>query len=656
MSSEQRSNRIKQLETLLLKEAPPNKKESWKRELEHLKNPKNKKNKARKRKPIKSAQNRDQAGNSSFTPSVNLSRRRVGMQVAKNIGNSMSMASSSKPLERTLELNIAKTISVMLDPDSGPVRLCDDTSSPTAIYKSVQEFTIVADGSKDNGRFTAIIQPTLGSNQTPRAYKNALAIIPASSSGIPNFAKSSSFESFVNNIDVRVDPNLTALIQPIISQQTWTGTFPVSNTEALIYQYVGTSVGSSGNNNSNFIHYPATIFSSALGFTPTRPIFKIPPGVYLSSLTLAFNNDAYITGGNWMSTTNYHKINNVVQQTRFSLRIYKISSNATAQPPMTEALDELVLGQIGSTSSTGTVYGLTSGARNSGAFLKYAMGTMGMPTGSGSSAGTDIGSLGSMTNFMVIPYAQDAAYYAEIVMENVPQMTTLNGSFLQFGWVISSTILSDEPIGFDQRSLVQRLRPTAMKCHLMFESPLLTTGGQVASAVLPGSMQSSIFSPSGYGATSYDQLCTYNRKERLYTGALTKSTYAVYAPESIPDWQLKTYPESLAYDYPFIVITGNATFTSGTVGPQVIGRLRVVTCFEYTTVSTVVDTQACLGADQYYSACLQAMSLSGLCHENPAHKKWFQDILKTAGSVVSTLTKVMPSIANVIETVGMAIV
>jgi hypothetical protein len=637
-----RANRIKQLETLLGKSgASPNKLESWRRELDNLKKPKERKNNKKQR-----PKNRElQVAPRSMRPS-----RGIPSSISSGVGVALAARSQSNPLEKQLELNIAKTISVMLDPDSGPVRLCDDVSSPTAVYKSVQEFVITANGAVDNGRFTVVLQPILGSNANPRSYKNG--IVKCSSPG-PNMAKSVAYTNFVDNVDVRVDPNLLGLMQPVVSQNTWSGTFPVSNTAALTDQHP-TVTFTNGNNNSGFVACPSGSYSEALGFVPTRPLFKIPAGIWYSTILMNY----FTTGfqGSWMNINNFHKIISQTQITQFSLRVYKIAYGSGSMPALTSAMDLLQLKMTGSAIGTGTIESIIQDPLYTGNIFKYATGGMGMPTGASSSANNDVGVVGNLEHYMVIPYSDDSAYYCEILMDNSPHMTTLNGNNQQFFWNITSSILSSEPVGYDSRSLVQKLRPTAMKAHLIFEAPTLTTGGSVASCVFPGSMQNTVFSSEGYAATSYEKIATYNRKDRLYVGPLTKSTYAIYAPEIALDWQLKTYPESLSYNYPFVVVSGNATFTAGTTGDVIIGRLRVVTCFEYSTVSTIVDTEPCLGSDNYYSATLQAVSMSGLCHENPEHKSWFQNILKSAGTVVSTLTKVLPAIGSVIETVGLAIV
>ena len=140
--------------------------------------------------------------------------------------------------------------------------------------------------------------------------------------------------------------------------------------------------------------------------------------------------------------------------------------------------------------------------------------------------------------------------------------------------------------------------------------------------------------------------------KRFYQGNLAQGSYTYYSPEVLLDLQMRSYSASLEYNYPFIIVSGNYTPPSGSTGQTLIGYLRVITNFEYSTTSTVVVTDSQIGSDAIMGGILSALAQYNRAMENPTHKKSLQNIVRGAGSVVSTLTNIMPHMNKVLNGVG----
>lgn len=543
---------------------------------------------------------------------------------------------------RTLEQAVAENICNILDPDSGNSRLVDGVTDQTALYTSKVEFPIYADASVSGGRFTIVAQPTLGAPIVPRTYKLG---IWDNTSGDTNFSSNAAFINTSNGMPVKYDPNLNTLLAPTLVQNSWSLAYDVDIVNLSNQSpYVD---GQAGTNNTGFVHYPAGVYSPDLGFTPTFGLFAIPNGTYYSNMLsnfVSYTSDY----GKWMEATNYNanylNINAVV--TRFALCAWEVDLISPVAPNYANTAADSM--RISLTAST-TGIGSPSLAIRTGKYFKYAKGMMGAPTGMGASITNAISALFAASNYITQPPTPTKRVLYSVVYEDLGA-ANLVGKLLQLNWDLTSTVLDATPVS--SNPLVERIRPSGMKVHFCCTLPEINRGGNIATALLPGDRQSIVFSPQGYEFTSFQSLCSQNLVKRFYQGNLAQGSYTYYSPEMLLDLQMRSYSASLEYNYPFIVVSGNYTPPSGSTGQTLIGYLRVITNFEYSTTSTVVATDSQIGSDAIMGGILSALAQYNRAMENPTHKKTLQNIVRGAGSVVSTLTNIMPHVSKVLNGVG----
>lgn len=577
---------------------------------------------------------------------VNALRSAPGKRVASELRSRVkNLAPKPDTVENALEMNIAKTLSVILEPDSGPVRYPDSISDPTATYKSIMEFPIHADTTQNNGRFTVIVQPILGSTHAPAYYK--VGYVDCSQTN-PDLGNPDSYITYQASNDLRIDPNLSILLGGNAVDVSYILTSP--STTTLSANNAFDLESAAGINYDGFGVYSPTSYAG-LNFAPTHTLIKIPVGQYAFSCISACNT----AGAQWNTVNNYQKIANISTNNYSSLHLNALwlADDATGMPTASDVIDSFTLGWTGSPSSAGTPQGPT--ILNGSVFSIDSNGQMvGSVTGNTATVGSDLGPIFNFNINLNIP--QKEGY--SVVFGILSQFPVMQNAYAQ-GYIHNFRFTKTQLLGlspsYNGSGLIQRIRPTAMKAHLKFTASPLTLGGNIASSILPGTYQKKVFSSDGFANTSYEAISQINRVNKKYEGELTKGTYVFWAPEQMLDYQMYTYGNTLTYQYPFVVITGNLSSTAGATS-QVFGRVRIVTCFEYFTTSNVVETRSELGADNYMQGVLAALSTQSLCHENPTHKNFFKSMLESAGKVVSTITKITPQISSVIETIGAAII
>lgn len=591
----------------------------WKEQLSRLqanterpKQKKNKKQSQRKSRPMKT--NQPNSTQIRYPKEAVNKIRKIKSNVENVQSNSMSVAS----LQSNLEFSIARTLACMLDPDAGPCRYPDMVNDPTACYKSVIEIPISADTAQNDGRFTIIVQPILGSSFAPSAYK--IGYVDCSKVN-PDLSLPESY--LAAQMEIRSDPNLNILLsgQPI--DVSYNLTSPANST--LQPFDILTLSSATGVNYDGFTVLTPTLSPSVL-FTPAYTMIRVPVGQFAFSWLAAANQ----AGVEWNTANNMQKVQSVVADNLVTLSIFAFQypDNTTSMPGNPEIIDRYSITLVGSAINAGTFGGptITTGKvfsiNSNGAMMNTV-------TGFGATTGSDLGVLLSLMFNINVPYKDGYSTALGLYLQTPSMANAYAQGFVHNIRFTGTQILNQSP-AYANEGLVQRIRPTAMKAHLAFTAPQLNIGGQVAAVVFPGSFQKQVFSNTGFTTTSFAKVSIYNKPNKLYVGPVAKGAYAIWAPEVYSDYQCISYNESLNYNYPFIVITGNISSTSGPISAP-FATLRVVTNFEYFTNSTVVETRKELGSDNYMQAVLAAVAQTSQCHENPKHKDFFKGLLSTAG-------------------------
>lgn len=546
---------------------------------------------------------------------------------------------SKVSMMQDIELGMAKSLSSLLDPDVGASRFPDSVTDPTAVYKSVMNIPIKADPNVDGGRFTIICQPILGNSANTSSYKIGYVRVDGSNLDLRD---SSSFNTPSGLDSITADPNLDILLSNSEINATFFMTGPATNSAQNPVPLGVPQI--SGVGATNFV-WANPSNPNQLNYTPTNFVIGIPPGQYHVSVICT----ATLGSASYMTAQNYQKqsiVNGAFVGFRSQATYLDSQSTSFGTP-----LDVLLCNNTASNTGVGTF----NYSASTGSYFKILNGAaaVGSITGSGANTGSDLSVLATLQYALDVPAVKNKTFYTSIHLD-APPMSVSDAIGFQVQVRFTSTRLGTSASSYGTSGIIQKLRPTAMKAHLQFDAPLLTYGGDIAVSVLPGESQNNVFSSNGYSYTSFQNICSLNRSKKFYKGKVTEGCYAVYAPEQNTDYELISYQDSLSYLYPFIVITGNITST-GSPGLQTFANLRVVTNYEYTTTSQIVETKSQLGSDNFMQGITAAMSNLDSCHENPKHKSFFQNMLSTAGSIVETVAKVTPAISSVIKTVGAAL-
>jgi len=182
-------------------------------------------------------------------------------------------------------------VKAVINPAGEPSRFIDSFTKPTSLSQSIQviDMAIQLDTSADSGRFSVLVQPHLGSVNSPGGYCIAMT---KAQNWPTDWTTSAAYANTIGGQDVRLDPNYAALTQPPLGNVAYSndiGMTPVRpfGVSAVIDNGYGLSV-----------RYDATSGSS---------VFYPPIGTYSIALSLrgtTFTSTANITGAGGAVVTN----------------------------------------------------------------------------------------------------------------------------------------------------------------------------------------------------------------------------------------------------------------------------------------------------------------------------------------------------------------
>lgn len=174
---------------------------------------------------------------------------------------------------------------------------------------------------------------------------------------------------------------------------------------------------------------------------------------------------------------------------------------------------------------------------------------------------------------------------------------------------------------------VGSLRPTAMSVLTTYTGPTLTDGGNIASALIPGSAVKSNFltnSPQDPGSfRTWQAIATLTEAE--HDGRLSKGAYTTWTQEEDVDFDFFTPSKQNLWPYNAIVVAGTFNPGSGSLDPNtVIARVEVDIQFEIRTPKNLIEKEYCVGSQACIDSANQMALNIPFSMENETHMEKFK--------------------------------
>jgi len=177
--------------------------------------------------------------------------------------------------------------------------------------------------------------------------------------------------------------------------------------------------------------------------------------------------------------------------------------------------------------------------------------------------------------------------------------------------------------------IIQQYRPVGMSALFTYTASVLKSGGQIAAARLAGDSDKNNFFALN-NSSSVGQLQYYNSVARTpgaYNGSLLDGAYVWWAPDDTDDCDFRSPADAAEHDFPSLVIALNYTPDDPVDKEIVIGRLEIVTVYEFTTQSTMFD----LRASCCPSSCVEEATIyianQPMAMKNGSHVEWIRNVI-----------------------------
>lgn len=492
-----------------------------------------------------------------------------------------------------LRLSYMKTL---MYPESYSYRAPDETTLPTVLYRSCREFSIVANMNPalgvDVGRFSFAMQPVFGSTSTTQSFQvgivNNTAVWPTA------YSNPATYVSDIRGDDPRVDPYLDILTsdssgqfyhvdvdsQSFSTGNVWEGDPFKFITPALVNTLdISAVIGSS----------PIFDFGVSLnGSVQNAWRYSIPAGTYNLNL---------INRGTYTSVLNG------------ALRLLCLSIN---DQNIVDGAFTLGFGISFATYG----YMINKAERLDATFEQWQVASENIL-------------IGLAINFNT---ASDHTYV--FALAAVGQNLTATN----FACGLCLTATSDSSLnGVSNSGIIIKARPVAMSALFTCTLPDINAGGNIVGYSAPsGDVHNYYYNTSQSVGPfqNWEVLARNNKGMCTHDGNLKQGTYVFTQPWDKNDMLFRTPLELNAYPYQGIIISGQVNPSVGYSGLIEIGRLRVITIFEYTTDSRLFDPQACIGSGTDVDFVLSMLSQVDHAYENNDHLKRLGDFLKKGAKFV----------------------
>jgi len=225
-----------------------------------------------------------------------------------------------------------------------------------------------------------------------------------------------------------------------------------------------------------------------------------------------------------------------------------------------------------------------------------------------------------------VPLTTVGATYTNAMLVITP---TVYSAATQVGTVPFAVSTSSIPSG--ESGIVQSLRTVGMSVLATYTGPLLTNGGNIACAYVPGStLQSSYFTNAPLSSTgAYQNWENLSMVPGSYNGPISQGTYGWWSAEDNEDLEFKV-PDSIslpgASRPPSIIVSGQ--YAPGPITQdqtQTVIRLEVTTVYEVLTTSQLWASVQCVGSQHYMDQANSVLAQQPHCMANADHMQWMKD-------------------------------
>jgi hypothetical protein len=181
----------------------------------------------------------------------------------------------------------------------------------------------------------------------------------------------------------------------------------------------------------------------------------------------------------------------------------------------------------------------------------------------------------------------------------------------------------------------KQLRPVAMSCLASYMGPMLTNGGNIAAAYVPGDTCATNFFTNNALAdqgnfTAWENLSLI---PGAYNGPIKDGSYTWWSPEDVTDLDFMSPTNSLNKQYPCIIVSGQYQPGAG-AGSQLCIRLEVVTVYEMVTTSQLWESDVLVGTQAHMDQVNLMLASQPHAMPNATHMEWIRKIGRGIGNAL----------------------
>lgn len=493
-----------------------------------------------------------------------------------------------------------KYFETLVYPEQFCSRPPDIVSLPTTLYRSVREFKlgVNVDNTPDSGRFSFAVQPKLGGIDALDHYQ--VAIVNNVNGWPTDFSIPASYLTESTGTDPRVDPNVPVLTYPSIGNIAYKTTSYAGDTTHFNINYPPVLVQNSNFNlKADFVPYngtsaPLTLLNGAQIKSAGQVLYllTLPCGAYnISSMLEDLSN--FTSGSGWAYAFGFVLLNKACTQVRGAwYRGHGASWGAYEE-------------------------GLCSSSPNSTLFINNE----------------HHGAIYNAQQGLISFFDINVRFDDDMAFGFITSCSSTTSSDINVTFSIQPTMNKVFNTSSDCGN-VQMLRPIAMSCLLTNVAPPLFSGGNIVAYSAPAStIKENYFAkPSINGPLqAWESLAVNNKGSLTHDGVYTDGAYAFYQPYNTNDLLLRSPTQNNAFSFPGIIMSGQ--FAPGIQQGYVeIGRIRIITIFEYTTNNPLFEAESNAGTTNDLEAVTNFATSCPHCTANATHLKAVTNFVKSAAS------------------------
>lgn len=185
---------------------------------------------------------------------------------------------------------------------------------------------------------------------------------------------------------------------------------------------------------------------------------------------------------------------------------------------------------------------------------------------------------------------------------------------------------------------VSALRPVAMSALFTSSLPALTNGGNIAAACVPSQTCGANFFENVAGG-DVGQLQDWGALASVqgsYDGNLRDGCYTYWLPDDNTQLQFLSPETANQKSFPCLIVSGKMSPPSGAAGQYNVGRLKIVTTYEFTTNTRLWEMNSVLGSTATMEEAWRYLYRQPTAMPNGKHFDWlksfFASILPAAAT------------------------